>query len=64
MSRKIVSRRLDLANLPPLTEKQKAELATLAARPDDAIDYSDIAPLTGKLWHSAVRGRLHSRPPR
>jgi len=31
--------------LPPLTEKQRANLAALAARPDSEIDYSDIPPL-------------------
>ena len=33
---------LDLSNPPPLTEEQQAELEALAAKPDDAIDYSDI----------------------
>jgi uncharacterized protein (DUF4415 family) len=59
MSKKIVSREVDLASLPPLTEKQKAELAALAARPDEAIDYSDVPPLTEGFWESAVRGRFY-----
>jgi uncharacterized protein (DUF4415 family) len=37
---------LDPDNLPPLTAGQLAELDALAARPDSAIDYSDIPPLT------------------
>ncbi|MDL2207895.1 BrnA antitoxin family protein [Desulfovibrio sp. OttesenSCG-928-M14] len=36
---------LDVSNLPPLTEEQRAELDGLAGRPDSAIDYSDIPPL-------------------
>lgn len=38
-----------------LTEKDKRELARLAALPDDTIDYSDIPPLTEKFWKNAVR---------
>jgi len=38
-----------------LTEKDKRELAELAARPDSEIDYSDIPPLTEKFWKSAIR---------
>lgn len=41
----IVSFELDLHNLPPLTAKQEAELASLAARPDTKIDYTDIPPV-------------------
>ncbi len=55
MSTKMVRMEVDLANLPPLTEKQKAELAALAARSDDEIDYSDIPPLTEEFWKNAVR---------
>ncbi len=59
MNKKIVRRDVDLANLPPLTEKQKAELAALATRPDGEIDYRDIPPLTEGFWNSAVRGRFY-----
>jgi len=38
-----------------LTEKQKRELAKLAARPDSDIDFSDIPPLTEKFWKNAIR---------
>jgi len=38
-----------------LTEKDKRELAELAARPDSEIDYSDIPPLTEKFWKNAIR---------
>ncbi len=32
----------DLRELPPLTEKQKAEMEALSAMPDDQIDLCDI----------------------
>jgi len=38
-----------------LTEKDRRELAKLAALPDDTIDYSDIPPLTEKFWKNAIR---------
>jgi hypothetical protein len=33
---------------------QKSRLATVAALPDDSIDYCDIPPLTYKLWKNAI----------
>jgi uncharacterized protein (DUF4415 family) len=59
MSKKLVKRNIDLANLSPLTKRQKAELAALAARPDTAIDFSDIPPLTEEFWKNAVRGKFY-----
>jgi len=59
MSKKIVKHDIDLANLPPLSEKQKAELSALAARPDGEIDFSDIAPLDEAFWKNAMRGRFY-----
>jgi uncharacterized protein (DUF4415 family) len=59
MSKKIVKRKVSLASLPALTKKQKAELAALVARPDSAIDFSDIPPLTEEFWKNAVRGRFY-----
>ncbi len=59
MSKKFVKHEVDLGNLPPLTEKQKAELEALAAMPDGEIDYSDIPPLTEEFWKDAVRGRFY-----
>jgi uncharacterized protein (DUF4415 family) len=59
MSKKLVRREVDLANLPPLTEKQKAELEALAARPDADIDTSEIPPLTAKFWTEGARGRFY-----
>jgi len=59
MSRKLVRREVDLAHLPPLTEKQKAELDALAARPERDIDYSEIPPLAARFWSDAERGRFY-----
>jgi uncharacterized protein (DUF4415 family) len=59
MSKKIVKRNVNLASLPPLTKKQKAELTALAARPDSEIDFSDIPPLTEEFWKNAVRGKYY-----
>ena len=59
MNKKVVRQNIDLANLPPLTEEQKAELAALGARPDSEIDYSDSPPLPEDFWKTAVRGRFY-----
>jgi uncharacterized protein (DUF4415 family) len=59
LSRKLVRVDFDPANPPPLTDAQKAELAALAARPDEEIDYSDIPPLTEAFWKNAMRGRFY-----
>jgi len=59
MNKKRVRREVDLARLPPLTEKQKTELTALAARSDADIDYSEIPPLTAKFWADAARGRFY-----
>lgn len=39
--------------LPPLTEKRKAELEALVDQPDSQIDYSDIPPLDDAFWARA-----------
>ena len=59
MSKKFVRHDVDLANLPPLTEAQKAELAALAARPESEIDYSDIPALPDTFFQNATRGRFY-----
>ena len=59
MSKKLVKRTVDLANLPSLTIRQKADLANLSARPDSEIDFSDIPPLTENFWRNAVRGKYY-----
>jgi len=45
----------------PLTAKQKRELASLAALPDDRIDTTDLPELPPGAWKSAARG-LFYRP--
>lgn len=50
---------LDLNHPAPLTEEQRAELETLEAMPDEAIDYDDIPPLTDDFWESATCSPLH-----
>ena len=59
MSKKTVKYKLDLANPPPLTAKQKAQIAALRARPDHEIDTSDIAPLAKAFWANAVRNPFY-----
>jgi len=61
MGSKLVKRTFDLAKLPSLTKKQKADLAALSARPDSEIDFSDIPELTENLWKNAVRGKYYTR---
>ncbi len=47
---------VDLGNLPPLTQAQKAELAALKAMPDGQIDLGDIPEATEAFWKNAKRG--------
>ena len=46
---------LDPERPTPLTAVQKAELAALAAPPDEQVDTSDIPPLTEAYLRNAVR---------
>jgi uncharacterized protein (DUF4415 family) len=59
MSKKLVKRTIELADPPPLTKKQRAELEALAARSDREIDFSDIPPLTEAFLKNAVRGKYY-----
>jgi len=59
MKKQLVRYEVDLANLPPLTEAQRAEIAALAARPDSEIDYSDVPQLAEDFWKTAVIGRFY-----
>ncbi|MCX7098765.1 MAG: BrnA antitoxin family protein [Methylococcales bacterium] len=43
-----------------LTGQQQAEIAALQAMPDEAIDYSDIPPLTEEFWQNAVRNPFYN----
>ena len=56
---KIVRYEVDLSNLPPLIETQKAEFKALAAMPDSEIDFSDIPPLDDWFWKNAVRNPFY-----
>lgn len=42
---KTIHYEIDLDNLPPLTDAQKAELKALAEMLESEIDHSDIPPL-------------------
>lgn len=35
------------------------ELAALAAKPENEIDFSDLPPTTEQDWHGAVRGNFY-----
>lgn len=54
---KFATYELDLANPPPLTPEQEAQLKALADMPDELIDHSDIPPLPGSFWQRARRNR-------
>ena len=59
MSKNTVKFEFDPANPPPLTARQKAEIAALRARPDSEIDTSDIPPLTEEFWKHAIRNPFY-----
>ncbi|CAN7582140.1 BrnA antitoxin family protein [Neorhizobium sp. LjRoot104] len=50
---------LDGDSLPPLSDKQKAELVALSELPAEQIDYSDIPGWTDEQLHNAARGRFY-----
>lgn len=56
---KIVRYEVDLNNLPPLTDAQKAEFKALSEMPDSEIDCSDIPPLDESFWKNAVRNPFY-----
>ena len=56
---RIVRVTIDPANLPPLTARQKREMAALAKMRDEDIDYSDIPPLTEDFFRNAVRAGIY-----
>jgi len=57
MKKRMVSYTLE--TLPPLTDRQRADLRALAARPDSEIDTSDIPEMTDEQWKNATRGRFY-----
>lgn len=56
---KTVETVFDLADLPPISPAQQAELAALRAMGDAAIDTSDIAVLPETFWQNAVRNPFY-----
>ena len=40
-------------------ESIRKELAALAAKPENEIDFSDLPPTTEQDWHGAVRGKFY-----
>lgn len=44
---------------PLVSHERRRALEKLAAKPDDAIDTSDIPELSDEQWHGAVRGRFY-----
>ena len=53
---KIVRKRLADS---PMSTARKRRLAKLAARPDSAIDFSELPELTEKFWQNAVRNPFY-----
>ena len=43
----------------PLTARQRRQVAAMAAKPDSAIDYSDIPRLQEGFWKNAVRNPFY-----
>jgi uncharacterized protein (DUF4415 family) len=42
-----------------VSESIRKELAELAAKPENEIDFSDLPPTTEQDWHDAVRGKFY-----
>jgi uncharacterized protein (DUF4415 family) len=57
MKTKMVSYTSD--TLPKLTRAERARLKALAARPDSAINTSDIPEMTEEQWKNARRGHFY-----
>jgi uncharacterized protein (DUF4415 family) len=62
MNSNIIRTVVDLNNLPPLTDEERAKLRELAAKPDSEIDCSDIPELTGEQWAGAIRRNQLYKP--
>lgn len=59
MKKKMVSSKLQLDQLPPLTAEQKKELLSLQALQDHEIDLSDVPELDVESFAKAVRNPYH-----
>lgn len=62
MNNNIIRTVVDLNNLPPLTDKERAELRALANKPDSEIDFSDIPELTEEQLAKFVRRNQLYKP--
>lgn len=51
--------RFKRSELPPLTDKQQAELDALSRKQYSDIQCDDIAPLDDSFWQAAERGRFY-----
>ena len=58
MKRKNSAKNLAHSVLPPLTEEQKAQIASLSALPDGDIDYADAPALGEESGRLRCRGVL------
>ena len=56
---KIVTYKVNLNNVPVLSDEQKARLEALAKRPDSEIDFSDIPELDESFWKDAVQNPFY-----
>ncbi|MGQ8775789.1 BrnA antitoxin family protein [Serratia sp. NA_112.1] len=59
MKRKNSVRNVQHSILPPLTEEQKAQIASLRVMPDDDIGYGDVPALSDEQWGTALKGRFY-----
>lgn len=56
---KIVTYKVNLNNVPVLSDEQKARLDALAKRPGSEIDFSDIPELDESFWKNAVQNPFY-----
>ena len=56
---KIVTYKVNLNNVPVLSDEQKARLEALAKRPDSEIDFSDIPELDETFWKNAAQNPFY-----
>lgn len=59
MNNSVDKKHFSLDTHAPLTAEQQAEIAALNAMPDEAIDFSDIAPLPDAFWQNALHNPFY-----
>jgi len=52
--KKIIHKKLDINNLPPLSKEDKNNLNKLKNLPDNEIDFSDIPLTTAESWEKSI----------